>query len=65
MFLFALSGIGLSTRISAICMRPPGFNTRFNPLNTSLLPGAKLIAPLEMTKSAHQSYTGGSSKIPC
>ncbi len=37
MFLLALSGMGLSIKISAICRRPPGFRIRFISVKISSL----------------------------
>ena len=65
MFLLAPSRIGLSTTISVTWRQPPGFKTQFNSLKMSSLSGARVIASLDMTTSAHQSSTGNSSKIPC
>ncbi len=63
-FLLALSGIGFSTKISATWTQPPGLRTLFNSRNTASLSGARLIAPLEMSTSAHWSSTGNSSITP-
>src|SRR5919106_414621 len=60
----AASGIALWTTMSASCSRPPGFNTRHASRKTASLSGARLMTPLEMTRSAVASSTGKASARP-